>query len=120
MPTLALHQLPKEPAATELIVSHGMKFFKAYAHLARLALQQSRPLWKYSPKIHYFHHLVLQMEEARAKGYAALNPLSFSCSAAEDFIGRVSLVSRRVAAVKAETRVLQRWLAGAMFQWNKS
>ena len=52
-------------------------------------------------------------------GHPALNPLSYSCSVAEDFIGRASPLSRQVAAVTAEKRVLQCYLAGVQDIWRK-
>ena len=95
-----------------------MLFLKTYSKLAELALAASRPLFTYRPKIHFLHHVILELEAARLKRVAGLNPLSVSCSAAEDFIGRTALLSRRVSAMTCETKVLQRWLAGAMVQWT--
>ena len=115
-----LPQTYKEPDAARPIVAAGMSFLRSYSHLAALALEAKRPLFKLAPKIHYLHHIILEIEKARTQGYAALNPMSYSCSSAEDFIGRVSLLGRRVAAVSANRRTLQRWLAGAMGQWARS
>ena len=108
----------KEPEDAGPIVKSAFKFMKSYSHLATLALKDGRPLFKYSPKGHYLHHIVLDIRSAQMKGHPALNPLGFSCASAEDFIGRVSLISRRVSAATVEKRTLQRWLSAAMQQWN--
>ena len=110
----------QEPEACATIVHAGLAFLKCYARLATLAWELGRPLWKYTPRVHYFHHMVLQLDTAQRGNNAALNPLTFSCSAAEDFVGRVSLLSRRVSARTIDVRVIQRWLAGAMSRWQES
>ena len=96
------------------IVSSGMLFLKTYSKLAELAA--SRPLFTYGPKTHFLRHVILELQAARLKRVAGLNLLSVSCSAAKDFVGRTALLSRRVSAMTCETRVLQRWLAGAQVQ----
>ena len=102
------------------IVDSGLHFLKCYAKLATLSHKDwDRPLFVYRPKMHYYHHILLQMKQVIAKGEKPLNPLSYSCSQAEDFIGRASLLSRRVASGSTQTRVLQRYLAGAFQVWHK-
>ena len=96
-----------------------MTFLRSYSKLAGLGLQMERPLFVFRPKIHYFHHVLLEMRHFASQGYKCLNPISYSCSQAEDFIGRTSLISRRVAATHSERRVLQRYLAGVFDVWSK-
>ncbi|CAE7244235.1 UPF1 [Symbiodinium sp. CCMP2592] len=109
-----------EPPEVAPIVADGFRFLRCYSKLATLALAQGKPLWPYRPKIHVLHHFIIDMKQACDMGTPALNPLSVSCSQAEDFIGRTALLSRRVAANTAQGRVLQRWLAGAMQQWVRA
>ena len=90
----------------------------AYARMATLAFNKKRPLFIYKPKLHYLHHAIVELDRAVTQNTPSLNPLSYSCASAEDFIGRCSLLSRRVAAVSAQRRVLERWLAGAMAVWQ--
>ena len=112
-------QVPtQEPADTAPIVQAGKLFLKTYVRLASRALKLARPLFIFRPKIHYLEHIIIDLEDAMKKNVPAFNPLSYSCSTAEDFIGRACLLSRRVAAVTNERRVLQRWLAGAMSKWK--
>lgn len=111
---------PQEVDTATKIVDAGLTFLKAYAKLASEAHKAGRPLWVYKPKIHYFHHILHDMKAAISKGHKPLNPLAFSCAMAEDFIGRTSLLARRVSAMTTETRVLQRYLLAAFVAWGNS
>lgn len=104
---------PQEVDPATKIVDAGLTFLEAYAKLASEAHKAGRPLWVYKPKIHYFHHLMHDMKASICKGHKPLNPLPFSCSMAENFIGRTSLLARRGSAMTTETRVLQRYLLAA-------
>lgn len=95
-----------------------MYFLRAYSKLASLALGMSRPLWVFKPKLHYYHHILVNMRSVLQQGGEPINPLAYSCSVAEDFIGRASRISRRVAAQTTEKRVLQRYLAAAKVAWD--
>ena len=108
----------KEPSTGRRIFAAGMGFLKGYSKLATLAFQAKRPLWAYKPKLHYFHHIILQLGNDSAAGRKSMNCLAYSCSQAEDFIGRTSLLSRRTAAKTGQKRTLQRYLAGALQIWR--
>ena len=86
------------------MVKNGMLFLKPYSKLAFLAYTLGRPLFKHSMEAHYMHPY--------------LNPLSYSCESAEDFIGRVFLLSKRAASGSAHARALQTWLAVSLGQWT--
>lgn len=112
--------LSKEVSSAKKIVDSAMTFLKGYSKLASLSVAIPRPLFVFRPKIHYFHHMVLQMSSTVRQNSKPLNPLAYSCSQAEDFIGRASLLSRRVSALTTETRVVQRYLAAAYTAWRSS
>lgn len=99
--------------------STGMHFLRCYSKLASKALELERPLFVYKPKIHYFHHILIDLQCVLQRGGKPLNPLAYSCAMAEDFIGRASLLSRRVSPVTTQWRVLQRYLAGAFDIWHR-
>ena len=103
--------------ATKVLES-GMHYMRCYAKLASKAHALHRPLWVYKPQIHYFHHILLQIKDELYRGAKPYNVLAFSCAMAEDFIGRASLLSRRVNARTTHQRVLQRYLAGAFDVWQ--
>lgn len=97
----------------------GMHFLKCYSKLATKALSLQRPLFVFKPKLHYFHHVLTDINLTLANGGKPLNPLAYSCAMAEDFIGAASRISRRVSARTTQLRVLQRYLAGAYDVWHR-
>lgn len=101
------------------IVEAGMHFLKCYSKLAGLALAAQRPLWGFRPKIHYYHHILVEMQTVLNRSGKPLNPLAYSCAMAEDFIGRAAMLSRRTHATTCEKRVIQRYLAAACAVWKK-
>ena len=59
-----------------------------------------QPLWCYCPKIHAFHHFIIEMRQACQMHTPAFNVLGFSCSQAEDFIGRATASEALVTSAK--------------------
>ena len=104
----------QEPLQSGKLARAGMSFLKAYVKLASLSHAANRRLFIYKPKAHYLHHIILLLLETSLADKKCWNPLAYSCSSAEDFIGRASMLSRRVAAKRCEFRVLQRYLAGVL------
>jgi hypothetical protein len=86
---------------------------RSYMKLAKICLDERLPLFNILHKHHYFHHEVYRMQEALAEGKLVLNPTCFSCSLDEDFVGRLSRLSRRVNIRQLELRTLQRYLVAA-------
>ena len=109
----------QEPSLAGRIVDSGLTFLRAYSKLASLTYHRQLYLFVFRPKLHYFHHQLMDIRCTLNSGGFPLNPLAYSCSAAEDFIGRASLLSRRTAAATTERRVLQRYLAGAADVWAR-
>ena len=112
------HNTKEIEAATKIFKS-GMYFLRCYSKLATTAIDLGRPLWVYKPKIHYFHHCLLDIKVVLDRGAKPLNALAYSCAMAEDFIGRASFLSRRVSSRTTQLRVLQRYLAGAFDVWKR-
>ena len=110
---------PQDPKQCLKVVNAGMSFMRGYSKLAALAHGAGRPLFVYKPKIHYYHHILLWMHERGVAGKPAVNPLAWSCAMAEDFIGRISLISRRVSALSNEKRTIQRYLLAAYAAWQR-
>ena len=103
----------------ERFVRGAFSFLQCYSKRATLARDCSRPLWVFKPKLHYYHHLVVEASTFLLKEMVFLNPLAYSCAMAEDFIGKASLISRRVSARTCERRTLQRYLVATMQAWKK-
>ena len=108
----------QDPTEAGQIADRAMRFMWLYVKLATVSAERGRHLFAFRPKGHYFHHLILRLRAASLSGHPCLSPLAYSCSAAEDFIGRASMLSRRVNARTVQTRVLERYLAGASYVWS--
>ena len=78
------------------IVRHAQAMLDGYATCAALAMGQSRPRFKYNPKWHFLCHLVFDLVRNNRDHGLAVNPLSASCQMPEDFINKVSTLTRSV------------------------
>lgn len=92
------------------ISSHGMTFLRFNGRLAFQAFQQGRALYPFMPNLHRCHEIFFGMVDQAKLGGHALNPLTWCCQMAEDFIGKPSRISRRVSCRLAVQRTLQRSL----------
>ena len=109
------------PGEARHIGGQGMLFLKAYASLARMAMQEQLFLWVLQPKLHSFHHLMITLLEGASKGHV-LNTVVYGAQADEDFIGRPSRLSRRVTAfpVMSSKRVVSRHLQISWSEWVRA
>ena len=101
------------PNFARSLAMQGLTFLRLYSQLALAAFQQRVRRFALIPKLHYFHHLMVDLLEQSA-GPWSLNPLVYSVQQQEDYIGRPSRVSRRVSAKSHAIRTVQRVLL-AMF-----
>lgn len=88
----------------------GMHFIRVYLYLAREALSNRTCLYALYPKLHMLHHLFEEMHHQCAKSAWTWNPLVDACFIEEDFVGRISALSRCVSARAHALRSLQRHL----------
>ena len=89
----------------------GMAFIRGYAFLAKECLLKKVAGYRLRPKIHYFHHLVFDaLQELESGNRFVVSAATWLCESNEDFIGRLSRTSRRVAAKTASLRTTQRYL----------
>eukprot|EP00438_Fugacium_kawagutii_P010309 Skav228846 [mRNA] locus=scaffold5096:11459:12994:- [translate_table: standard] len=101
-----------------VVSGHGLKFLRRYSALADLAQQWSMNLFSYSPKIHALHKIYLRVHQQVVLGQLSWNLLGVSVQQCEDFIGRPSRLSRRVAGGQsASQRVMDRYLQSCYAQW---
>ena len=126
-PLLAMHQMVQGgltyigimhghgvfmPASCARVQSDaGLAFIRGYAFLANYCTQHRIAGYRLRPKLHYFHHLVHEAQvQIRSGAPYILSSVMFLCEQNEDFIGRISRVSRRVSAMTAGYRTTQRYL----------
>ena len=105
---------------SELLLSSGMRFLRGYGYLASLSIREGQRLYSLRPKLHYFHHTLEDIREQIAAGHPyILNPIYAGCEANEDYIGRLSRLSRKVSPKIAGQRTIDRYLVGCQLLFKK-
>ena len=96
------------------VAEQGQQFLVCYADMALRMYRQDRQwLFPLYPKLHVFHHLVLQVQRSGLAVKSAINPTMWGCQMDEDEVGRASRLSRRVNIRKVSLRTLERYLVAA-------
>ena len=99
----------------------GFVFLDSYARLARSAYDAGMPLlYPLYPKLHYMHHILLEIEASAREHNMAFNVMTCGCQQDEDLVGRISRLSRRVSIRTVMTRTLSRYLAAALIEWREA
>ena len=78
------------------ILWHAKAMLDSYATCAALAMGRNRPRFKFNPKWHFLCHIIYDLETDYRNHGLAVNPLSASCQMPEDFINKVSTLTRSV------------------------
>ena len=103
------------------IAESGLAFLAGYARLATMSLREHRqPLFPHMPKGHGIHHVfhdLKKQSQIRAAKFC-INPLCHSVQISEDYVGRVSRLSRRTGVGQAIKRVVQRNLQACYKHWR--
>ena len=90
-------------------------FLQCFQRCAYLAHQQNLNRFALMPKLHFLHHDSLRLIYAPEDVEWLPNPMSRSVQQQEDYVGRPSRLSRRVAVPLIHRRVMDRSLI-ASFQ----
>ncbi|CAK9065242.1 unnamed protein product [Durusdinium trenchii] len=94
----------------------GEKFLSLYMDLAYEAFHAGRHHFVFMPKAHILSHVIeTMMTDCQSGAPYVLNPLTHAVQVDEDFVGKVSRVSRRVGVGQVIQRALQRTL---MASWK--
>ena len=107
--------LPRQEAASA--AGACSLFCHAYVFLARHFFDRGSCRYHMEPSLHAFRHIGLNLEAGTAP--VVLSPAAFLCEQGEDFIGRVSRITRRVSARLTGERTLQRYLIKLHLEWAK-
>ena len=109
--TLHGHGLFMTKACAQVQMRAGYMYLRGYCYLADLSTRMGLAGFRLRPKLHYLHHLLLdtQMQIDNGAQYI-LSPSCFLCESNEDYIGRLSRLSRRVSPRATSLRVAQRYL----------
>ncbi|CAE7249148.1 unnamed protein product [Symbiodinium microadriaticum] len=96
------------PCARKLYIEM-MRVLRGYQLLGSLCLQAGYRAFIQKPKNHGLHHVALSLKEQLCCGCPlVLNPEAWSCEQDEDFVGRISRLSRKVDVRKQGYRVFNR------------
>ncbi|CAK9000117.1 unnamed protein product [Durusdinium trenchii] len=102
------------------IAALGFQFCETYERCASLCHERHQNRFPLHPKCHMLlHHAHQLMDDARC-GDWAVNPLAESNQMQEDYIGRPSRISRRVAKRTIHLRALQRTILATYQALQKS
>ncbi|CAE6960432.1 unnamed protein product [Symbiodinium sp. CCMP2592] len=94
-----------------------MHFLRSYGKCASLAFRRSLTRYNLTPKLHCWHHICLDLKRSLDRGLQYhLSPLADANFADEDFVGRVSRLSRRVSPRLQGLRTIGRYLAATRSQ----
>ena len=86
-------------------------FVEAYSALANLSFQAKLARFHMEPSYHFFHHYGVEYRLRIEAGEECILSCSVDgCEADEDFVGKISLLSRKVHAATVSLRVLQRYM----------
>ena len=106
--------LPRFCASVQL--KSGLRFYRGYLYMADLCMKLKAAGFRLRPKVHYLHHLLYDVQcQLNAGSEYIFSSGVYLCEQNEDFIGRLSRISRRVSARTAGLRTTQRYLVKARF-----
>ena len=110
------HGLWLTRACARLQLMAGFSFYRGYLFMADFCTQAKVAGFRLRPKIHYFHHLLYEVQlQLSSNVEFVYSAAAYLCEQNEDFIGRISWVSRRVAARTSGLRTTQRYLVKTRF-----
>lgn len=110
--------LSKEQAI--FVSTQGLAFLRCYASMARAMFNDNcQWLFPLYPKLHIFHHLMLDVKFTAERVSMCVSPMAYACQMDEDTVGKASRLSRRVNIRKVSQRVLERYLTAAYAAFSK-
>eukprot|EP00438_Fugacium_kawagutii_P022263 Skav211437 [mRNA] locus=scaffold1591:160572:162182:+ [translate_table: standard] len=99
------------------LLTSGRAVVNLFHRLAQRAFASSETRWKYVPKFHLFGEILHQLEQEKRGNTPSLNPLAFATQQDEDFVGKVSTLSRAVSVRTVHARTLGRYLISLASKW---
>ena len=117
MRTLLAADLWMFPQQAKIVSDAGLHFLKSYKKLSSLCHEQRLLRYNLTPKLHCFHHLCISLQQGLQRALPRFQNILCDCTFQdEDFVGRVSRLSRRVSPRLQSLRTLQRCLTATRQQ----
>ena len=116
------HDLFLPRTCAEFKLRCGFQLLRGYAYLASRAIDDQKHLFSLRPKLHYFHHSLLEYRQQLRQGHSEVLNYGaiFNCEANEDWIGRVCRISRRISPRLLEQRTIERYLIAAKLIFKRA
>ena len=97
----------------------GMYFLRAYARLAELSHQEGLPRFPLQPKHHLLWHSFHELLTGAASCEFTLNVMVEGCAVDEDFIGKISRITRRCGTRAIIHAAWRKYLISCLQQWRR-
>ena len=105
------HGLWVERACAQAMYVHMLTALRGYTVLGRESIRLRVRCFILKPKHHSLHHIAMRLRAQLELGATLiLSPQCFGCEMNEDFLGRISRLSRRVSFRLVDLRVCERYL----------
>ena len=115
------HDLFLPPSCAAFMLAAGMTFLRGYAYLAQLSIERGLKYFSLRPKVHYYHHTLRELHQQVSKHHEwVLSPSAWNCESNEDYIGKISRLSRRVSPKICGQRVIDRYLVAAKLIFERA
>ena len=99
------------------LIRLGHAFLLSFRQCAQFAYDHSLNRWKLQTKFHYAGEIVFALEQAKHNNIPCLNPLSASTQIDEDFVGRISFMSRATDSRTLHFRTIRKYLLALAAHW---
>ena len=101
---------------TQVLAGHCFQFTTSYSLLARMCHARGLRRFMLEPSLHYFHHYAVDLTACLEKQHEKImSPNQDNCECDEDFVGRISRLSRAVHASTTTQRTLERYKIKVFF-----
>lgn len=104
------------------LASNCQAFCDAYVSLAKICFDQAWTRYRLEPCLHQFVHFAVELRQSIALpnsgGMFHLSPSPLLCEADEDFVGKMSRLSRHVHMQSMSQRTIDRYLVKLWFEFS--
>ena len=99
----------------------GLKLLRGYHFCADYSIRHGYKLFSLRPKCHYYAHMLWELHlQISADNEYVLSPGAWNCENDEDWIGKLSRLSRRVSPKTCSQRCIDRYLIGVKLLLNRA
>lgn len=101
------------------LIRTGRIVEKLYRKCANFSYHQNLTRFKIQPKFHMLGELIYELEVDKKCRRPSPSPLSYSTQMDEDFVGHISMASRKVSIRTLHERTIGKYRISLAMHWNK-